>query len=86
MRTEESIQHSAVSSQSFGILPAASGRGRPSRAMRVVALLAAALREIFDESAYARFLARHQVAHSRKAYADFLRENELAKARRPRCC
>jgi len=49
-------------------------------------LLLSMLREVFDESAYARFLARHRVAHSREAYADFLRENELVKARRPRCC
>jgi S-adenosylmethionine:diacylglycerol 3-amino-3-carboxypropyl transferase len=49
-------------------------------------LLLSALREIFDESAYARFLARQQMASSRQAYAEFLREHELAKARRPRCC
>ncbi len=53
---------------------------------KVLALLSAALREIFDESAYLRFLQRHQVASSCAAYAAFLRENELAQARRPRCC
>jgi hypothetical protein len=46
----------------------------------------AALREIFDESAYRRFLERKQVASSREAYAEFLREHELLRARRPRCC
>jgi hypothetical protein len=46
----------------------------------------AALREIFDESAYARYLARNSRTPSRSAYAEFLREHELAKARRPRCC
>jgi len=45
-----------------------------------------ALYEIFDESAYTRFLARHQLAPSREAYAEFLLENEAAKSRRPRCC
>ena len=44
------------------------------------------LREIFDESAYARFLARNQVQSSREAYAEFLRETELTRARRARCC
>jgi hypothetical protein len=49
-------------------------------------LLGAALREIFDESAYRRFLARNRFPSSPSAYAAFLREQEAAKARRPRCC
>ncbi len=49
-------------------------------------LARAALREIFDESAYARFLDRQRVASSPTAYGEFLRESEIAKARRPRCC
>jgi hypothetical protein len=49
-------------------------------------LAMAVLREIFDESAYSRFLHRHELASSPSAYADFLREQEVAKARRPRCC
>ena len=44
------------------------------------------VREIFDESAYARFLARRQMASSRQAYAEFLCESESARVRRPRCC
>ena len=44
------------------------------------------LREIFDESAYSRFLLRTQLEPSRESYLKFMRENELAKARRPRCC
>lgn len=44
------------------------------------------LREIFDESAYARFLARHKLLSSAEAYAEFLREAENAAAPRPRCC
>jgi hypothetical protein len=63
-------------------LPAAFGRifARPLQIVRSV------LREIFDESAYARFLARRQLATSPQAYAEFLRENELNRERRPRCC
>jgi hypothetical protein len=44
------------------------------------------LREIFDESAYARFLERNKVESSRTAYAGFLRECEGIRARRTRCC
>ena len=53
---------------------------------RPFTVLVAALREIFDESAYARFLDRQRVAPSPAAYGEFLRESEIAKARRPRCC
>ncbi len=53
---------------------------------RAATLLASALREIFDESAYARFLDRRKLTSSREAYAAFCREYEAAKARRPRCC
>ena len=56
------------------------------RLRRVADLILSALREIFDESAYARFLERNQLVPSREAYAGFLREQELSRARRPRCC
>ncbi len=56
------------------------------RMNEILKIVMAALREIFDESAYARFLKRNHAASSREAYAAFLRENETAKARRPRCC
>lgn len=49
-------------------------------------LVWAALEEIFEESAYRRFLQRNQVPSSRESYAAFLREQEFSKARRPRCC
>jgi hypothetical protein len=49
-------------------------------------IFGAALREIFDESAYARFLSVRQLASSRAAYAAFRQEYEVTKARRPRCC
>ena len=53
---------------------------------KIVDIVLAALREIFDESAYRRFLQRRQVVPSRKAYAEFMREHELLRGRRPRCC
>jgi hypothetical protein len=46
----------------------------------------AAIREIFDESAYARFLTQRQLSSSRASYAAFRQEYEVTKARRPRCC
>jgi hypothetical protein len=49
-------------------------------------ILVAALREIFDEAAYARFLSRAGMASSSAAYAAFRREFEEAKVRRPKCC
>ena len=53
---------------------------------RPFAIFAAALREIFEESAYDRFLARAQEKSSPAAYAKFLQETEAARARRPKCC
>ena len=49
-------------------------------------LALATLREIFDESAYERFLARHNLTPSPASYADFRAEHETTKLRRPRCC
>ena len=49
-------------------------------------LAKAALHEIFDESAYERFLARHQLTSSASAYSRFCHDRERTLARRPRCC
>jgi hypothetical protein len=46
----------------------------------------AILREIFDETAYERFLTRARMAPSSEAYAAFRREFEEVKARWPKCC
>ena len=53
---------------------------------RVGTILLAMLREIFDESAYARFLSRQGLTSTVEAYAAFVREAEIVKARTPRCC
>jgi hypothetical protein len=58
----------------------------PSWFVGVGRLLLSALREIFDESAYSRFLARHKTTSCPRAYAAFLREQEGIKSRRPKCC
>ena len=60
-------------------------RGRLSL-RELFGLIVAVLREIFDESAYQRFLDRSCLQSSPNAYAIFRQENELAKSRRPRCC
>jgi hypothetical protein len=54
--------------------------------LEAVRVLLAALREIFDETAYARFLSRTQTESSPAAYAAFWRERELSQSRRPKCC
>lgn len=48
--------------------------------------ISATLREIFDESAYDRFLKRTSKAHSAASYRDFTRERDAAMAKKPRCC
>jgi hypothetical protein len=57
-----------------------------SRLLNAARILLAALREIFDETAYERFLRRTQMLSSRAAYAAFCRERETGHARQPRCC
>ena len=52
----------------------------------MISMLWSTLREIFDESAYTRFLERQKLLSSPHAYAAFLRENQRQRERRPRCC
>jgi hypothetical protein len=71
----------------FGRIPAIErGDARTSSSWQWPVVLGSVLREIFDESAYARFLERRQIQTSPQAYAEFLRENEVSRQRRPRCC
>jgi len=62
------------------------GRRQLAFVRRVLGLFRSALREIFDESAYERFLERQRKAPSQAAYAEFLREGQAAQERRARCC
>ena len=62
------------------------GASVSTRFTGLIRLLLSTLREIFDESAYTRFLARHSISSCPNAYAAFLREHGAAKARRPKCC
>jgi len=69
--------------------PGAAGKTHLSRLAclpRFAAILASLLQEIFDESAYHRFLERNQISSSTRAYAAFREENDRLKAQRPKCC
>ena len=48
--------------------------------------LLAAIREIFDESPYERFLLRTHAGRSIASYRAFTRERDAAMQRKPRCC
>jgi hypothetical protein len=54
--------------------------------MSFLRLVRAALREIFEESAYERFCAREGVRINRESYADFLTETSRAKQPKVKCC
>ena len=49
-------------------------------------IVLAALREIFDENAYTRFLRREKLVPSRHAYRRFTEECERQRVQRVRCC
>ena len=53
---------------------------------RVMRTIRAALREIFDESAYDRFLLRTHASRSIASYREFTRERDAAMLKKPRCC
>jgi hypothetical protein len=69
-------------------------KARPNKVLAVIvgsltglfATSVAVLKEIFDESAYQRFLDRNHQESSPNAYAVFRQENEQSKSRRPKCC
>ena len=53
---------------------------------RVLQTIRATLREIFDESAYDRFLLRTHASRSIASYREFTRERDAAMLKKPRCC
>jgi hypothetical protein len=54
--------------------------------MTIFRTILAALKEIFEESAYERFRAREKVGASRESYALFLQETDQARQQKIRCC
>lgn len=57
-----------------------------ARLASAIQTLRAVLREIFDESAYERFLLRTNGVHNLTSYRDFMQERDAAMAEKPRCC
>jgi len=53
---------------------------------RAMQTIRATLREIFDESAYDRFLLRTHASRSVASYRAFTRERDAAILKKPRCC
>ena len=56
------------------------------RLTNAIQILHAVLREIFDESAYHRFLQRTHTSRSVASYRAFTRERDAAMLKKPRCC
>ena len=54
--------------------------------VKIMQTLKAALREIFDESAYDRFLLRTRESRSVASYRSFISERDAAMMKKPRCC
>ena len=57
-----------------------------TRSLSLYRTLLAALREIFDESAYDRFLLRTNASRTAASYRAFTRERDAAMLKKPRCC
>lgn len=53
---------------------------------RVMQTIRATLHEIFDESAYDRFLMRTHASRSVASYRAFTQERDAAMLKKPRCC
>jgi hypothetical protein len=58
----------------------------PSFVQSAWKIIRATLREIFDESAYERFLLRARAPRSAESYRAFMREQEAGIAQKPKCC
>jgi len=54
--------------------------------MRVLRVVRAVLREIFDESAYERYCAREGLPSGRDSFAKFLQDADRTGRSRVRCC
>lgn len=61
-------------------------KAKVSRWRHSIHILWMALREIFDERAYDRYLARTHAARGRESYRAFTTERIAMTALKPRCC
>lgn len=62
------------------------GERSRDRVIKIMQTIKATLREIFDESAYDRFLLRTHESRSVASYRAFTRERDAAILKKPRCC
>lgn len=62
------------------------GSSALARISATLTLFYSVIREIFDESAYDRFLERHNLVSNVTSYSQFCQERDHSRARRPRCC
>jgi Selenoprotein, putative len=85
---DRSMHRPALSDLRGKVLQEARNAGRTVYALlrRAVEILKSTICEIFDESAYDRFLARTRSERSVSSYREFMRERENAMARKQRCC
>ena len=58
----------------------------PAILKKLILIVRGVLREIFDESAYDRFLLRTNAGRSIASYRDFTRERDASMLKKPRCC
>ncbi len=66
--------------------PITRSRSAPVIINKVMQTIRAVLREIFDESAYDRFLLRTHASRSVASYRAFTHERDAAMLKKPRCC
>ena len=58
----------------------------PAFLIKAIRILGATLHEIFDESAYDRFLRQTNATRSVPSYRAFTQERDAAMLKKPRCC
>jgi hypothetical protein len=80
-RTDRSPDHPITRDHQITRSPLA-----PAVFRSIAQIVRATLREIFDESAYDRFLLRTKLPRSVTSYRDFARERDAALLKKPRCC
>ncbi len=62
------------------------GQEIKNKLRNLTGIVHAMLREVFDETAYERYLTRTCSERSKESYRSFLYERETVMARKPRCC
>ena len=73
-------------SSGFSDHPSTRSFSTPALFIGAIRTLRAMLREIFDESAYDRFLMRTRAPRTTASYRQFTQERDAAIPKKPRCC